>query len=55
MRPITIIAASPLEIAALRAVFHSADGNWFGTFVPDTMHFLYELSDLMVKWSRSLK
>ena len=37
-----ITAKTPLEKAALRAVFLSASGNWFGTFVDDATHFLYE-------------
>ena len=40
--PISITATTPLEVAALRAVLLSADGNWYGTFIDDTMHFLYD-------------
>jgi hypothetical protein len=40
--PVSITATTPLELAALQAVLLSAEGNWFGTFVDDTMHFLYE-------------
>ena len=40
--PISITATTPLEVAALKAVLLSAEGNWYGTFIDDTMHFLYE-------------
>ena len=40
--PISITATTPLELAALRAVLLSAEGNWYGTFVDDTMRFLYD-------------
>ena len=40
--PISITANTELEMAALKATLLSAHGNWYGTFVDDTMHFLYE-------------
>ena len=72
MKPKTIVATTPLELAALRALFLSATGDWCGGFIANVMHYLYEelglendddgaqldttkLSDLMVKWDRSLK
>ena len=69
--PKVITATTPLELAALRAMFRSVEHNWYGTFVNDTMRFYYqelglknddegaqldttELSELMIKWSRSV-
>ena len=70
--PKTITANTPLEKAALKAVFDAADGDWYGMFIDNVLHYLYDelgltnddegaqldldkLSDLMVRWSRSLR
>ena len=42
MTPKTITAATPLELAALRAVFETADSNWYGSFMDNVQTHLYE-------------
>ena len=40
--PISITATTPLEVAALQAVFLSAEGDWFGRFPSYVVHYYYE-------------